>query len=292
MNIWEVAKATGLTKKAIRYYEKMGLLSPAINQDNNYREYGREDVERLKQISVLRRLGVPVAEIKEALRGTGQLAQVLKQHLTRLEGEIEEKEKSRRAIKSCLEDLAREVSPKEVIRRLDNFWRSLELDAKGREGYMRRELERIFPGPFGKLMGITYGYFLDEPLDTPEKEQAWISLVAALDAAEEIQYPERLVEALKASPPDLANLEAEVGRKWERLMSMSEKDKQVLRDNPPEPPSDPKEKEIEEALLEFLPSITTMFSQIVPHLMVLSPRFRQAIGNMLEAAGFPNLPVT
>ncbi|MBC7342044.1 MAG: MerR family DNA-binding transcriptional regulator [Clostridia bacterium] len=39
MNIWEVAKATGLTKKAIRYYEKMGLLSPAINQDNNYRDY-------------------------------------------------------------------------------------------------------------------------------------------------------------------------------------------------------------------------------------------------------------
>ncbi|MBC7342047.1 MAG: MerR family transcriptional regulator, partial [Clostridia bacterium] len=82
MNIWEAAKATGLTKKAIRYYEKMGLLSPTINQDNNYRDYSWEDIDRLKQISVLRRLGVPVAEIKEALRGTGQLAQVLKQHLT------------------------------------------------------------------------------------------------------------------------------------------------------------------------------------------------------------------
>lgn len=292
MNIWEAAKETGLTKKAIRYYEKMGLLVPAINQDNNYRDYSRADVERLKQISVLRRVGVPVAEIKEALQGSGELARVLEQHLARLEGEIEEKEKSRQAIKGCLEDLARQANPQEVIKRLDSFWRSLELDARGRQGYMRKELERVFPGPFGRLMGITYGYFLDEPLETPEKERAWISLVAALDAAEEIQYPERLVEALKASPPDLANLEAEVARKWERLISMSEQEKQELRDNPFPPSSDPKENEAELAMMEFMPYLTKMLSQVVPHLMVLSPRFRQAVGNMLEAAGFSPMPAT
>lgn len=64
MRIKEVQEATGLTAKAIRLYESKGLLEPAREAENDYRDYSQADVERLKTIAVLRRLDVPVREIK------------------------------------------------------------------------------------------------------------------------------------------------------------------------------------------------------------------------------------
>ena len=63
MLIGEVSEITGLTKKAIRYYEEARLISPKINE-NNYRQYNLEDVDRLKEISVLRFNGLSIKEIK------------------------------------------------------------------------------------------------------------------------------------------------------------------------------------------------------------------------------------
>lgn len=65
MRIKEVEKATGLTAKAIRMYESKGLLTVARESENDYRDYSEEDVQRLKTIAVLRRLDIPVKEIKE-----------------------------------------------------------------------------------------------------------------------------------------------------------------------------------------------------------------------------------
>ena len=39
MNIKETARQTGLTKKAIKYYEQEGLITVSKNPDNGYREY-------------------------------------------------------------------------------------------------------------------------------------------------------------------------------------------------------------------------------------------------------------
>ncbi|MDY2632490.1 MULTISPECIES: MerR family transcriptional regulator [unclassified Clostridium] len=47
MFINEVCKLTGLTKKAISYYEKQKLIRP-MKGDNGYREYTQEDVLLLK----------------------------------------------------------------------------------------------------------------------------------------------------------------------------------------------------------------------------------------------------
>ena len=45
MNISEIEKITGISKQAIRFYEKEGLISPKRNQDNQYREYDENDVK-------------------------------------------------------------------------------------------------------------------------------------------------------------------------------------------------------------------------------------------------------
>jgi DNA-binding transcriptional MerR regulator len=54
LKIQEVAAETGLTTRAIRYYEEMGLLEPAARSEGSYRLYDASDLERLRTIKELR----------------------------------------------------------------------------------------------------------------------------------------------------------------------------------------------------------------------------------------------
>lgn len=50
MTIDEVKKKTGLTKKAINYYEMKGLINPTYNQTNRYRDFSELDlISQLKK---------------------------------------------------------------------------------------------------------------------------------------------------------------------------------------------------------------------------------------------------
>ena len=65
--IHEIAAELGLTTRAIRYYEQVGLLSPA-RSDGSYRLYDAADVERLQAIVALRDdAGFSLADIRELL---------------------------------------------------------------------------------------------------------------------------------------------------------------------------------------------------------------------------------
>jgi len=63
----EVQTKTGLTRKAIEYYEEKGLITPE-RLDNGYRDYSDKDVRTLEKISILSKVGLSVAEIKAMLR--------------------------------------------------------------------------------------------------------------------------------------------------------------------------------------------------------------------------------
>ena len=66
MQINEVIQKVDLTKRAIKYYEDHGLIS--VNKDKNgYRNYSEEDVKTLKEISVYRKLGISIKDIKVLL---------------------------------------------------------------------------------------------------------------------------------------------------------------------------------------------------------------------------------
>jgi len=73
MRIQEAARAAGLTKKAVLYYEEAGLIHPRV-EENGYRDYTSADVERLSRVAVLRRCGLSIAEIQSAL-DSGDLAE-------------------------------------------------------------------------------------------------------------------------------------------------------------------------------------------------------------------------
>ena len=68
LRINEVAAETGLTTRAIRYYEEIGLLEPAARSDGDYRLYDASDLERLQFIRSLRDdAGFSLAQIGQLL---------------------------------------------------------------------------------------------------------------------------------------------------------------------------------------------------------------------------------
>ncbi|GAB4431973.1 MAG: hypothetical protein OHK0015_19010 [Chloroflexi bacterium OHK40] len=72
MQIRELARASGVPAKTIRYYESIGLLPPPERAANNYRRYHQADVERLRFIASARSLGIGLRDIAEILAARDQ----------------------------------------------------------------------------------------------------------------------------------------------------------------------------------------------------------------------------
>lgn len=87
MKINEVEALAGITKKNIRFYEEQGLIAPKRNAENGYREYSEEDVTILRRIRLLRKLDVPLEEIRQMFSGTHTLGDGMRRHLITLERE-------------------------------------------------------------------------------------------------------------------------------------------------------------------------------------------------------------
>lgn len=65
MNISDVAKKTGLTSKAIRFYEEKALVTPPVRRDNGYRSYSARHVEELTLLRQARLVGFNLEECRE-----------------------------------------------------------------------------------------------------------------------------------------------------------------------------------------------------------------------------------
>lgn len=85
MKINEVEALAGIAKKNIRFYEEQGLISPRRNPENGYRDYGEEDVLVLRRIRLLRKLDVPIDEIRLMLSGSHTVGDGMRRHLISLE---------------------------------------------------------------------------------------------------------------------------------------------------------------------------------------------------------------
>ena len=87
LKINEVEALVGITKKNIRFYEAEGLLAPRRNSDNGYRDYGDEDVAVLRRIKLMRKLGLPLEDIRQMLSGAHTVGDGMRRHLVTLERE-------------------------------------------------------------------------------------------------------------------------------------------------------------------------------------------------------------
>ena len=88
MKISQVEELVGITKKNIRFYEDEGLLSPERDPENGYREYSLMDVDELMKIKFLRKLSVPLEDIRKVQKKELSLSMCLEKQSINLKNEI------------------------------------------------------------------------------------------------------------------------------------------------------------------------------------------------------------
>lgn len=84
MKIKQVEELVGITRKNIRFYEDQGLLN-VERAENGYREYHQEDVIRLQEIKLFRKMDISIEEMKLLFEKKKSLQICLEQHLKELE---------------------------------------------------------------------------------------------------------------------------------------------------------------------------------------------------------------
>ena len=191
MKINEVMKETGLTKKAIYYYEEVGLIKPKKEEESNYRIYTVENINSLIAIDTLRKLDFSIKDIQHVLSVKTNFTEVIKKKLGFFNCEIERLKKSKVVLENFIEQgKGLNIDDLKLLNHhLDDGFKNIP-------GYMQKELDRILPDNLGKIFAIHYVQFLDEPLDTKEKEKAWLDLISFLDSQENIQYPDDIKELI------------------------------------------------------------------------------------------------
>ena len=99
-----LARRCGLSRTTLLYYEKAGLLRRPPRTSGNYRAYGSQDEERLRQIGLYRKVGLSVAEIRTLLnRPGGGAVSVLERRMVAIDAEVETLRRHQRAILSLLQ---------------------------------------------------------------------------------------------------------------------------------------------------------------------------------------------
>ncbi|RKS05338.1 DNA-binding transcriptional MerR regulator [Nocardiopsis sp. Huas11] len=113
--VGELARASGLTVRALRYYDRTGLLVPSRRTGGGHRLYGAADVRRLYRIRLLRGVGLPLAEIGRALDDPGwDLAGAVRHHLASLDRRMAAAHRLRDRLAAMAATLDREDVPSAV----------------------------------------------------------------------------------------------------------------------------------------------------------------------------------
>jgi DNA-binding transcriptional MerR regulator len=109
MKIGEIAAKTGVTRDAVRLYEKLGLLNNVTRpyQYNNYKDYGAENVYRIHMIKEMQKIGLKLRECKgviEALVNNEMDVASRKQFIQDKINEVGQKISSLNQIQSFLQE--------------------------------------------------------------------------------------------------------------------------------------------------------------------------------------------
>ena len=269
----EVEKISGLTRKAILYYEDKGLIRP-LKGENNYRTYSQEDVDRLLQISIYRKLGLSISEIKNIFASEGKgLGSILRDRKYRLG--LEESKKN------LLEKLIKTQDFEEISKELENL---------EKEETIYERLTRIFPGYFGHIFFMTYKPFLGDKLDE-DQEPAFHELIKILDSLPEIDFTEEekaYIEKLTKSF-DLEDLEALSQEKIQAVYNYEEwmennKDKvKVYEDfKESEDYKSSQVKKISDKLRDYMVK-NNYYNLVIPLIRKISPSYDAYYKKLLEA---------
>ncbi|MER5435273.1 MerR family transcriptional regulator [Streptomyces sp. NPDC002588] len=179
--IGELARATGLTVRTIRYWSDEGVLTPVTRSTGGYRLYDARSAARLELIRTLRELGLGLADVRRVLAGERTVAEVAAAHVSALDAQI----RSLKVTRAVLSSVARRNSSAEEMTLMNKLAR---LSAAERRRILEEFVEELFHGLDGVDPAIRdrmHSIAVDLPDDpTPEQVDAWVEL------AEMIQDPE------------------------------------------------------------------------------------------------------
>jgi DNA-binding transcriptional MerR regulator len=140
---WKIGKVierTGLTARALHFYEEQGLIGPISRNAAGHRIYTQSDLLRLQQIRTLRQLGVSLAEMPQLLNKSGQLVPQLKRQLSKLHQQREAIQRIEDKIAKLVEKLETQSLPPddldetlfqtlESMAMYDKYFKQTEIDA-------------------------------------------------------------------------------------------------------------------------------------------------------------------
>ncbi len=202
MTMHEVCARLGLTKKAVRYYISEGLIAPR-RLENGYADFSETDCEALERIALLRRLDLPLSEIRALIAGGSAEAA-----LERLDRQIEREQTAL--------GLLREFS-----RTRDYAQLRAALDREAQRRTIAERLESAFPGGFGRMAALMFAPYLNQPIETDDQRAAYDEIIAFLDGASAID-PALIDEMQRA----FASIDAETAEKMRRAKESAAADPQ------------------------------------------------------------------
>lgn len=161
MRINEVINEVDLSKRAIKYYEEEGLLSIA-KDENGYRNYSKEDIKILKEISAYRKLGISIKDIKELL---------IDKNCRLLEDVYEEKRKKLEISKEELEALKSYIENHDV----DAIYESLDYKS------IAQAIQDMFPGFYGYFFMNHFMPYLKIEINSQQQQEAYKNIIEFWD---------------------------------------------------------------------------------------------------------------
>jgi DNA-binding transcriptional MerR regulator len=177
LTIGELARATGLTVRTIRYWSDEGVLNPVTRSAGGYRLYDTGSAARLELIRTLRELGLGLADVRRVLAGERTVAEVAVAHVAALDAQI----RSLKVIRAVLSTVARRGSTAEETTLMNKLAR---LSAAERQRIMREFVEEALHGldnvdpDIRERIRQTSVDLTDDP--TPEQVDAWVELAEML----------------------------------------------------------------------------------------------------------------
>ncbi len=104
-SINKLGRQFGLSRSTLLYYDSIGLLSPSIRSEKNYRIYTESDRERLQHICIYRDMGLPLKEIQMLLSVSEKsFIRILENHLSVLSDRIHTIRKQQHTIVNLLKE--------------------------------------------------------------------------------------------------------------------------------------------------------------------------------------------
>lgn len=164
MQINEVVQKVDLSKRAVKYYEEQGLLT--VEKDTNgYRNYSEDNIVTLKKISVYRKLGIGIKDIKKLQDGNNK--EILENIYRDKERELEKQNEELNALRIFIQQ--GDVEP---------VYQLVDYQTIG------EAMKDMLPGYYGHFFMNHFMPYLQIQIQTPEQEQAYRNIIQFWDTAD------------------------------------------------------------------------------------------------------------